>query len=140
MNFVDSFFNGVESKVKVKHLGKIFEGRSNCLPEDMDKASSFAGCHFAELKAEIKALKYELKIAKASCDECRNFVKACTQYKNFDPESPTAKVMFRQLNRRIKTVNNIVDRIDSAQYNLEKEIRQRDLITSALDRQKAKNG
>ena len=125
---------------KVLHNKKIYIGYAQ-LHSDDEKAglaSKYTGCRYAEIRAEIKALKDEYKKAKAACEECRKFVKACTQYKNFDKESPTAKAMFRQLNQRIKQVNKLADKINQKMSDLEVTIRQKDIIHNALERKIAK--
>ena len=45
--------------------------------------------------------------------------------------------MFRQLNRRIKEVNNIIDEINATQENLEKSIRQHTVVVNAIQTKKA---
>lgn len=136
----DFFEESGKSFSTVKHKGKKYEGKAYLHPEDKKAglASKYTGCRYAEMRAEIKALKAEHKKEKASCEECRKFVTACTQYKNFDKESPTAKAMFRQLNRRIKRVNDIADQINNKMQDLETAIRQKDIVHKALER-KAKS-
>ena len=136
---VESDYNKLTGKsfVKIKYKGKYYVGIAKLHPDDADKASKFAGCRFAEQRAVIKALKDELKQKRAACDECRKFVNAVTNYANFDPETPTAKAMFRQLNRRIKEVNNIIDEINATQEGLEKSIRQHTVVVNGIQSKKA---
>lgn len=136
---VESDYNKLTGKsfVKIKYKGKYYVGIAKLHPDDADKASKFAGCRFAEQRAIIKALKAELKQKRTACDECRKFVNAVTNYANFDPETPTAKAMFRQLNRRIKEVNNIIDEINATQEGLEKSIRQHTVVVNAIQTKKA---
>ena len=126
-----------KSFVKIKYKGKYYLGIAKLHPDDVDKASKFAGCRFAEQRAIIKALKDELKQKRAACEECRKFVNAITNYTNFNPETPTAKAMFRQLNCRIKEVNNIIDEINATQEGLEKSIRQHTVVVNAIQAKKA---
>lgn len=112
------------SYVMVKHRGNKYIGKAKCHPED--KWSEFTGCRYAHERAEIKALKEEWKEKKAACEECRKFVVAVSQYKNFDKESPTAKAMFRQLNRRIREVNKLAEEISSKEFYLKVAIREQD--------------
>ena len=128
MIFYDAFTkkNKLESYAKVKHMDHIFTGKAVLHPDD--PWSDFTGCRYAEMRGQIKALKYEYKIKKAKCEECRKFVKAVSQYKNFDKESSTAKAMYRQLNRRIKEVNKIADNITEKELNLKIAIRQQDAV------------
>ena len=126
MKFIDSGTNKDInfSFVIVEHLNKRFFGQSYCI--DGDDFSNITGCRYAQTKAEIKALKYELQLKKKACDECRKFVNAVSQYKNFDRTSPTAKAMYRQLNRRIKEVNTLIERINQKQFSLKTAMRAQD--------------
>lgn len=138
MQLVTSIYNedlGV-SVCEIIHKQQVYAGFARLHPEDKEAGlgSKYTGCRYAELRAEIKALKAEYKKEKAACEECRKFVKACTQYKNFDNESPTAKAMFRQLNRRIKRVNDLADKINQKMMDLDMAIKQKDIVHKALER------
>ena len=128
------------SECIVTHKGKDYYGRAFLHPDDEEAnlGSKYTGCRYAEIRAEIKALKDEYKIEKKACDECRKFVKACIQYKNFDKESPTAKAIFTQLNKRIKRVNKIVDKINQKIQDLDTAIKQKEIVSNALARKKSK--
>lgn len=124
MQFIDSWIardKGL-SKVIIKYKGKIYIGSATCHPED--HFSEFTGCRYAEMRAEIMALKTEYKQKKHDCEECRKFVRAVSQYAQFDPKSPSARAMYRQLNRRIKEVNKIAEEIGRKEFNLQLAIRQ----------------
>ena len=143
MHLISSYFNEETGKsiVVIKHKKKIYEGTAKLHPEDVDKASKYAGCRFAEIRAEIQALKIEYRKEKAACEEIRKFVRACTQYKNFDETSPTAKAMYRQLHRRIKRVNDLADLINQKLQDLETAIKQKEIVVNALERKiKQKKG
>ena len=139
MKLVGSYFNDGVSLCEVQHKKKIYLGISRVHPDDLHSNSMIFGGSIAEKRAQIKALKDELKEEKSSCDECRNFVKACTGYKNFDKNSPTAKAMFTQLNKRIKRVNQIVDHINELEEEIQKDIQKRDIVVRALSLKKNKH-
>lgn len=136
MRFIDGYFDPAQgtSHVLIKHKNKDFWGRAKLHPDDT--ASNYTGCRYAELRAKIKALKYEYKEKKANCDACRNFVKSIEQYKDFDRTSPIAKIMYRQLNRRIKEVNSIADTINKLEFDLNIQISMQDNFENRI---KAKN-
>lgn len=138
MRLVNSIYNEDlgTSVCEVMYKKQTYAGLSRLHPEDKKAGlgSKYTGCRYAELRAEIKALKAEYKEEKAACEECRKFVKACSQYKNFDKESPTAKAMFRQLNRRIKKVNDLADAINNKMMDLDSAIRQKEIVHKALER------
>lgn len=138
MRLVNSIYNEDlgTSVCEIVHKKQTYAGLSRLHPEDKEAGlgSKYTGCRYAELRAEIKALKDEYKKEKIACEECRKFVKACSQYKNFDKESPTAKAMFRQLNRRIKKVNDLADAINNKMMDLDSAIRQKEIVHKALER------
>lgn len=143
MRIRDAIFIEASGKsfVELEHKGKYYLGMAKLHPEDKKDglASRYTGCRYAELRAEIKALKAEYKAEKAACEECRKFVKACTQYKNFDKESTTAKSIFRQLNCRIKRVNQLADKINEKVRDLDMAIRQKDIVHKAIQNKRDKN-
>lgn len=140
MKFIRSSYNNETgiSFVEIRHLGKTFIGEARCHPEE-ENPSSFAGCEYAEIRAEIKALKYERKILKNKSDMALDFVKSCGCYKNFDKESPTAKAIYRQLNKRIEKVNNITDEINKRMRALELKMKDREITIKAIERKKEKD-
>lgn len=138
MKFIDSWTNDEKiSCVTVKYRNNYYEGRAYLHPED--DWSEFTGCRYAHERAEIAALKDEWKEKKAACEECRKFVNMVTQYKNFDKDSPTAKAMFRQLNRRIKEVNTLANIISKRQFNLNVMMRQQDEFKNKIKQNKSIN-
>ena len=65
MKFISSSYDKTtgRSKVVMQHLGVKFIGNAQVHPDEFDKASEYAGCYYAELRATIKALKYERMIS-----------------------------------------------------------------------------
>ena len=134
MKFISSNYDSTkgESEVVMQHLGEKFTGRAKIHASEKDKESRYAGCYYAELKATIKALKYERKLAKVKADMALDFVKSLECYKNFDKESPSAKVVYRQLNQRIKKVNDLADEINYYLGELQDSIKRRDIIIKVI--------
>lgn len=141
MYLINSYFTERTgtSSCTVQRKGKIYTGFAKLHPDDAEKVSRFAGCELAEIRAEIKALKAELKQEREKCEEVRKFVIACTQYAKWDKEDPSAKVVYRQLNRRIKKVNQLVDMINERELKIMRLIGQRDAVIKAMDKHRAKN-
>lgn len=138
MKFISSNYDPKwgESFVIMQHLGEKFYGFANLHPDDKENASEYAGCGLAELRATVKALKYERKLAKNKSDEALDFVKACEGYAKFDPESETAKVIYRQLNRRIKRVNDLTDQINDLLEQIKVYAHRRQVLINAIKRKK----
>lgn len=126
MRFVTSktFPSSGHSIVYIENKKEIFRGEAKLYPGET--FSELTGCRYAQERAEIKALKKEYKEKKAACEECRKFVVAVQQYANFNPEDPSARAMFRQLNRRIREVNKLADEINKKEFNLQLAISQQD--------------
>lgn len=139
MKFISSDYdeNTGISTVVMQHMGKKFVEQAFFHPED-ENPSRYAGCRFAEIRAIIKALKYERAIAKNKADMALDFVKSLECYAGFDKRTPEARLMYRQLNKRIKRVNDLTDRINAAMQDLDISIRQRSIVTKALERKKTK--
>ena len=125
------------SSCTVHHNGKTFTAFAELHPDDRDIASRFAGCEIAEARAEIKALKEELKQEKMKCEEVRKLVAACSQCSGWDKDSATAKVVYRQLNIRIKKVNKIIDMINDKELYIMKLIGRRSAVIKAIDRHRS---
>lgn len=140
MKFITSLYDSAKgfSSVVMEHLGKNFVGSAHLHPDDAEKASRYAGCGYAESRAIISALKYERGLLKEEAETCRKFIKACECYKGWDPESPSARAAYRQLNRKIKKVNDITEEINDRMFAIERDIWQRDVTLKAFDANKQK--
>lgn len=140
MKFIESNYSkeSHRSYVLLKHLGQLFLGQAKLSPEDEDIASEYAGCAYAESRAYIKALKYERELAKEEAEVCRKFVKACASHKIWDPNSPTAKAIYHQLNVKIKKVNKLADLINAEEKRLQQAMWTRDVTIKAFQENKQK--
>ena len=54
-------------------------------------------------------------------------------YKDFDKNSPTAKVMYRQLNQRIKKVNKLIDEINAMYLGLRVAFRKQNRLNYKIN-------
>ena len=125
------------SQVVIEYKGKLYVGSATCHPEE-EFRSKFAGCRYAELRAKIKALKAERRKMRQECELLRKFVAACGLCKNFDKDTKTAKVVYRQLNTKIREVNKLTDKINNLLEDLEIGIKQRDIVNKALQNKRSK--
>ena len=138
MKFISSEYDPYlgHAVVIMQHLGKKFTGVANVHPDDKEHSSEFAGCRLAELRATVKALKYERAIAKEKSDEAIDLLKSCEGYNKFDKNSDSAKVIYRQVNRRIKRVNDLTDEINNLLKEIQNFATKRQIILNALKRKK----
>lgn len=138
MKFISSHYDPEtgRSTVTMQHLGVKFTGTAQIHPDDWENASTYEGCFIAENRAIILALKYERYIAKKKSDEAIDLLKSCNCYKDFDKDSPTAKALYRQVNRRIKRVNDITDKINNLYKAIEMHTRARNTVIRAIKTKK----
>lgn len=136
MKFVKSeYYDGGAAHVWVDHLKTSFLGLAFAHPQE-ENPSEFVGCEIAERRAVIKALKYERKIAKEELKKHQDFVKACECYKNWNKEDPSAKIVYRQLNRRIKQVNDLTEEINNCEDLLKRYLVTREVLKKKLKEKK----
>lgn len=137
MKFISSTYDKDTkiSTVIMQHLGRKFEGKATAHPEEINP-SEYAGCKYAEIRATIKALKYERKLLKNKADIAHDFLKACKCYKNFDDQSKDCKIMYKQLNKRIDRVNKITEDINNLYEELESSFHRREVVIRAINRKK----
>lgn len=140
MKFISADYNkeNGHSTVIMQHLGRKFIGEARLNPAEAEKGSEYTGCKYAEIRATIRALKYERQIAKEAADQAIDFVKSCNCYAKFDSESETAKAVYRQLNQRIKRVNDLTDEINNLYKELNDSIFHREIMLNAIAKNKAK--
>ena len=134
MEFVTSKYDKMfgEAMVEVRHLGQSFFGYANAHPEEKNP-SEYAGCQYAEIRAEIEALKYERSLAKAKSDAALEFVRRCADRKEFNKEDPTAKAMYKELNTEIKIVNRLTDEINKRLEDLHRLPARREVVLNAME-------
>lgn len=124
MKFISSSYNketGV-SKVIMQHLGIKFIGTAKVHPNEFNRASEYLGCSYAETRATIEALKYELELARKDAKICQNFVKSIECYSKFNSQDESAKSLYRQLNVKNKKVKELINKINNLKFCLNKDI------------------
>ena len=136
MKFINSYFDKTKgtSKVELKHLNRTFIGTAKTLPEDFNHCSEFYGCELAEMKAEMKAYVYELKLAKREYRIVKKLIAACEYNKRFDKESSSAKVVYRQKNIIAKKVIRLENKIDKLDFEYRQKIKMYDKQVERLDK------
>ena len=120
------------SAATVDYKGEIFFGSAHCHPDD--EWSEFFGCSLAETRATIEAAKYELELCREDYKNCKNFVSAVTGYKNFDPSSPSAKAMYRQLNRKKQAVERAKQRVKLLKKSIVVQQENREKFKKVIDK------
>ena len=103
MKFISSSYDpdtGI-STVVMQHLGVKFTGVAKVHPDEKTKSSKFAGCRYAEIRATIKALKYERNKLKSEFKIIKNYLSSCESYADFDiHNNEYYKPFYRQFKKR----------------------------------------
>ena len=84
------------SDVVIRNKNGTFMGIATCHPEE-EAVSDYAGCRYAEIRANIKAIQYEKRMVNAAIKELEDFEKILKSLKDYNPNSVEA----RRLRRRI---------------------------------------
>lgn len=108
--------------VEVEIQDRVFFGEAKCNKLDWDNESELFGYGLASDRAMSSYYKWAIKHYKKQYKLIKNFVGAVSQYKNFDPESPTAKTVFRQLNMYQKKIDESKKMKDFYDYCIKKRI------------------
>lgn len=126
ITFVNSEYNPdtTLAKVTVKCGNDYFVGYAKADEKDAQRSSFLRGCSIAELKANRKALKSQLKEFKRDYEVVKEFVNRCKQSKDFDENSMTAKMIFKQEAILKNKMNFLQIGLDALDANL-KQLRER---------------
>ena len=125
------------SCVVIDYKGRYkLQGSARLHPDDYDNASEIIGCQYAEARAIANTLMIKLRNLKAKYKDFQEFVQSCEQYKNFDPESPTAKVMYRQLNRRRIEIEKLEKDIEFYKTMPERSEKKREMFRKRVEERK----
>ena len=102
---------GISTAVIQTPLG-VFEGTSQLWEEDIDIASSFAGCTYAELKAVRKALKADVKKINFQIKTLADFRKVLMNLKEYNPSSIENKRLRKEIYLYEKKKKYILETIE----------------------------
>jgi hypothetical protein len=97
MNNITFNYNEGYAHCEIKYDNIIFTGDAKCLPDDNDFESERTGCFIAEMKANLKKLKYIRKNLKKEQKGLLNFQKRLECCKNYDADSFEAKRLRKEI-------------------------------------------
>lgn len=107
---IDAGFNedtGI-SHVIIQTPKGTFTGYSKLQEEDRPYVSKYAGCRYAEIKANIKAVNAEIQEAESQLSAFEKFYNNISESKRFDPESYEARKIRRQIYELQEKVSELV--------------------------------
>jgi regulator of replication initiation timing len=88
------------SAVLIRNRYGTFQGYAKCHPEE-EAPSTFAGCRYAEARAHIESMTYQIALLKAQIDELKTFENILKSMKGYDASSMENK----RLRKRIHELN-----------------------------------
>lgn len=122
-----SYENGV-STVIIKNAYGTFTGYSHLLEEDVPYESSLAGCRFAEMKANIKIFKYQIKELKKKIKVLKDFEKMLNCCNGYNEKSLEARKLRKQIYLYNEELKSLIERKHSLEEKLLLNIKTRDEI------------
>lgn len=130
-------FNGID--VVINYKNKTFTGKCFVHPEDNKKKSYLFGATIAYKRAVRKALICEIEDTKEQFKVYQNLLTACQSTKGWNPKEKSAKILYRQFNILAKRLNNLQNEKIELEDDIYFSIKQRDIVTNAIDRKKRQN-
>ena len=130
-------YNG--TYVIISYKNRTFKGRCYVHPEDDKKKSYLFGATIAYKRAVRKALIYEIADTKKLFKIYQNLLTACQSTKGWDPKEKSAKIFYRQFNILARKLNNLKNEKLDLEDDIFFSIKQRDIVTNAIDRKKKQN-
>lgn len=125
-NEYETNLNGTKSSyTTVEHLGVAFLGEATTAPNEPYPSELFGG-RLSESRAILHALQYEKDALQDQYTTISNFIKSCVCTKQFDNESPSAKVMYHQLNIAKKKLDRIKKEIEYVKFSIKNMMDSRD--------------
>ena len=139
MNNIQYYYdniNGVAS-CTIKYKNLLFTGTSKCHPDDEDFMSEHTGCFIAEVRANIKVLKFrrdnEIIPALRAFEHVQANMDTSTKY---SPKSYEAKMIHRQIKTLKKQVEEFNAALVDEENYLKKYISEKDKLYQRI---RAKN-
>lgn len=129
---------GLSSVTISTDLGE-FTGYSKLHPEDVEIASKYAGCRYAEMRAGIKYMKAKARISKYTLDYLNKIYKNLKQMKSFDENYKGAKLLEKEIYLLEDEVETFKTNAKTLQERLDKAIDTRPNIIKDLHKKKEDN-
>ena len=125
------------STVKVANTLGIFTGYAKCHPQDTE--SSFLGCHLAEYRATIKALKYEANLLNSQINVLYQTYGMFEANKDFNPNSLEARKIRKMTYIKENKYNEIINQITSLEQRAEELPLNREKVLKKINNMTAQN-
>lgn len=127
------------STVIIRNKYGTFKGRSKLHDSDKGYASNYAGCRFAEMKANIKCLKKQKADKQLRLTELLYFKNMLEGVAGYNSESIEARKLRKRIYILKTEIQQLDDVIDKAATALKQEIQERDKALNFLKKYKSKS-
>jgi len=97
------------------------------------------GFHIAKTRAEIKAFKHCIRIAKTELGALTHYYSVIKKSKRFDSKGYEAKMLYRQLAQKQELIDVFKDQIKGMEQDLENYIKDKDEYHKKLRQARAKD-
>lgn len=84
------------SAVLIRNRYGTFQGYAKCHPEE-EAPSTFAGCRYAEARAHIKSITYQIEMLRHQINELKTFENILKSMKNYDASSMENKRLRKRI-------------------------------------------
>ena len=121
-----------ETTCDMYYDGKWFTGRAKCLPEDMDMMSERTGSTLAEIKANIKRLKYMRNQVREQLKPLELFQKRLECCKNYNNTSFEARRLRKEIWLYKEEIQEITNAINDEEAYLKKYIAEKDNLYTKI--------
>ena len=111
---------------EIKYNNITFTGDAKCLPEDKDFESERTGCFIAEVKANIKKLKYIRKNLRQELKGLTNFQKRLECCNNYNKDNFESKRLRKEIYMYQEQINSLTQAINDEEAYLSKYIKDKD--------------
>ena len=122
------------SAVLIRNRYGTFQGYAKCHPEE-EAPSTFAGCRYAEARAHIESVTYQIALLKAQIDELKTFENILKSMKGYDALSIENRRLRKRIHELTAERNEKKALAQSMKVALKKTIKEHD---EYIERQKNK--
>lgn len=130
---------GISTAIISTPLGE-FKGTSKLHKEDLDKASSFAGCEYAETRAILKYMKARIKIISIKIETLERFQNLLKSMSKYEHNSIENRKLRHQLFIIKKEKNKMIENYKSLSSKLLDKMAQREKVIKKINERMNTNG
>lgn len=113
------------SAVLIRNRYGTFQGYAKCHPEE-EAPSTFAGCRYAEARAHIESMTYQIEMLRHQINELKTFENILKSMKNYDASSMENKRLRKRIHELTAERNEKKALAQSMKVALKKTMKEHD--------------